>query len=157
MKLREYEPSGHDAATIATFACTTGAPYEDEVESWIRTAALGWVNDIPRATFQRRKLAFIEDDANQVVALLAWLDITRVDLDGVWLEVLAVATDHQHRTVGRQALDLAVDHLRTIDRDGDHLAGLVHVDNLRSKRLLAGAGWQSIAPWDEHELRATTL
>jgi hypothetical protein len=48
--------------------------------------------------------------------------------------------------------DLVVEHLRTVDREGDHLAGLVHVDNQRSKRLLASAGWTSVTQWDDHEL-----
>jgi hypothetical protein len=94
----------------------------------------------------------IEDDDGATVAVAAWQDITRVDLEGIWLEVLAVAVAHQHAGRGRAVYDLVVEHIRTVDREGDHLAGLVHVDNQRSKRLLARAGWTSVTQWDDHEL-----
>lgn len=150
MNLRGYDPAT-DAARVAAFRCSTGAPYEDEVELWIRGDAIGWVNDLPRATFQRRVLGMIEDGGD-LVAVVAWQDITRVDLDGIWLEVLAVSVDHQHGGRGVASYDLVVDHLRTIERDGDHLAGLVHVNNLRSKRMLDSEGWTSVSAWDDHEL-----
>lgn len=150
MNLRGYDPATH-AARVAAFGCSTGAPYEDEVEQWIRHDAIGWVNDLPRATFQRRVLGMIEDGGD-LVAIVAWQDIIRVDLDGIWLEVLAVSLDHQHGGRGVASYDLVVDHLRTIARDGDHLAGLVHVDNIRSKRLLEAEGWTSVSAWDDHEL-----
>jgi RimJ/RimL family protein N-acetyltransferase len=155
--LRRFEPSGEDTARLAEFACSTGAPYEDEVEDWIRLSASGWLNDAPRAAFQRRKLALVESDDGSLVAVVAWQDIVRVDLEGIWLEVLAAATSHQHGGKGREAYDVTVTHLRTIDRNGDHLAGLVHSDNHRSKRLLASVGWSEIAPWDDHELWVGTL
>lgn len=150
MNLRGYDPAT-DAARITTFRCSAGAPYEDEVEQWIRGDAIGWVNDLPRATFQRRVLSMIEDSGD-LVAVVAWQDITRVDLDGIWLEVLAVGLHRQHDGRGVGSYDLVVDQLRTIERDGDHLAGLVHVDNLRSKRLLDSKGWTSVSAWDDHEL-----
>jgi RimJ/RimL family protein N-acetyltransferase len=75
-----------------------------------------------------------------------------VDLEGIWLEVLAVALDHQHGGLGQAAYELTIDHLRTVERDSDHLAGLVHIDNHRTKRLLTAVGWSSIARWDDHEL-----
>lgn len=92
------------------------------------------------------------EDGGDLVAIVAWQDIIRVDLDGIWLEVLAVSLDHQHGGRGVASYDLVVDHLRTIARDGDHLAGLVHVDNIRSKRLLEAEGWTSVSAWDDHEL-----
>jgi hypothetical protein len=112
---------------------------------------VSWANDLPRARFQRRTLAFIEN-GEAAVAVVAWQDIVRVDLEGIWLEVLAVQLEHQHGGRGQAAYELTIDHLRTIERDGDHLAGLVHVDNDRSRRLLTAAGWSSVAPWDDHEL-----
>lgn len=150
MNLREYDQAT-DAARLAGFRCSTGAAYEDEVEQWIRTNAIGWVNDLPRATFQRRVLGMIEE-SDDVIAVVAWQDITRVDLDGIWLEVLAVSVDHQHGGGGVASYELLVDHLRQLERDGDHLAGLVHVDNARSKRLLASVGWAFVSSWGEHEL-----
>jgi hypothetical protein len=133
------------------FACATGAAYEAEVEQWIRVGAIGWVNDLPRATFQRRVLGMIEQGGD-LVAVVAWQDIARVDLDGISLEVLAVSVDHQHGGNGVASYELVVDHLRQLERDGDHLAGLVHVDNARSKRLLDSVGWAVVSSWDEHEL-----
>lgn len=56
---------------------------------------MGWANDLPRARFRRRTLAFIED-GEATVSVVAWQDIVRVDLEGIWLEVLAVELDHQH-------------------------------------------------------------
>ena len=40
---------------------------------------MGWLNDTPRAVFQRRQLVLLED-AGAVVAVAAWQDIVRVDL-----------------------------------------------------------------------------
>jgi hypothetical protein len=77
----------------------------------------------------------------------------RIDLEGIWLEVLAVEVDHQHRGAGHESYALIVDRLLTIDRDGNALAGLVHEDNARSQRLLASVGWAGVAQWgDDHEL-----
>lgn len=151
MILREYDPAGGDAARLAAFTCSTGSLFEDEVEDWIQTKAVGWLNDMPRATFQRRVLGLMEDHGS-LVAVVAWQDIVRVDLEGIWLEVLSVSVEHQHRGRGQDVYALTIDHLRTIDRDGDHLAGLVHVDNSRSKRLLATVGWTAVSTWDDHEL-----
>ena len=40
---------------------------------------MGWLNDTPRAVFQRRQLVLLED-AGAVVVVTAWQDIVRVDL-----------------------------------------------------------------------------
>lgn len=88
---------------------------------------------------------------------MAWQDIVRVDIEGIWLEVLAVDISHQHSGRGRQVYDLPVDHLGTIDRDGDHIAGLVHQDNERSKRLLTEVGWTFVSPSDDYELWAASF
>jgi hypothetical protein len=156
VNLRLFNAAAGDAAAVSQFQCSTGAPFEDEVEAWIRTDAVAWANDLPRARFQRRTLAFIEE-GEATVAVVAWQDIVLVDLEGIWLEVLAVELDHQHGGRGQAAYELTVDHLRRIERDGDHLAGLVHVDNDRSKRLLTNYGWSSVAPWDDHELWVGSL
>lgn len=156
MNLRPFDAATGDAARLDEFRCSTGAPFEDDVEAWIRADAVVWANDLPRARFQRRTLALVEDGAT-TAGVVAWQDITRVDLEGIWLEVLAVELDHQHGGRGHAAYELTVDHLRTIERDGDRLAGLVHVDNDRSKRLLAAVGWSSVAPWDDHELWVGSL
>ena len=156
MNLRPFNAGAGDAARLDLFRCSTGAPFEDDVEAWIRTDAIGWANDLPRARFQRRTLALIED-GEATAAVVAWQDIVRVDLEGIWLEVLAVALDHQHGGQGQAAYQLTIDHLRTIERDGDQLAGLVHVDNHRSKRLLTAYGWSSVATWDDHELWVGSL
>ena len=156
MNLRPFGAAVGDAAGLGQFRCSTGAPFEDDVEAWICTDAVAWANDLPRAQFQRRTLALVED-GEATVAVVAWHDITRVDLEGIWLEVLAVALDHQHSGRGQAAYELTVGHLRSIERDGGHLAGLVHVDNERSKRLLTANGWSSVAPWDDHELWVGSL
>ncbi len=158
MNLRPFDAAARDAdrLALAQFRCSTGAPFEDDVEAWIRNDAVGWANDLPLARFQRRTLAFVgEGDAT--AAVVAWQDITRVDFDGMWLEVLAVTLDHQHGGQGQAAYELTIDHLRTIERDGDHFAGLVHIGNHRSKRLLTAFGWSSVAPWDDHELWVGSL
>ena len=151
MNLRPFDAPSGDAGRLAQFRCSTGPTFEDDVEAWIRNDAMGWANDLPLARFQRRTLAFVED-GGATTAVVAWQDITRVDIDGTWLEVLSVALDHQHSGQGQAAYELTIDHLRTIERDGDHLAGLVHGHNERSKRLLTGFGWTSVAAWDDHEL-----
>lgn len=156
MNLRSFDAAAGDAARLERFRCSTGAPFEDEVEAWIRTDAVGWATNLPRALFQRRTLALVED-SEATVAVVAWQDIAKIDLEGIWLEVLAVALDHQHCGLGQVAYELTIDHLRAIEREGDHLAGLVHVDNDRSQRLLTAVGWSSVAPWDDHELWVGSL
>lgn len=150
MIFRDYDPAG-DRPRLAAFTCSTGATFEDDVEEWIRADAVGWFSDVPRATFQRRALSLMEE-GDSLVAVVAWQDIVRVDLDGIWLEVLAVSVDEQHRGKGEEAYALVIDRLRTVDRDGDELAGLVHVDNARSQRLLTSVGWVVVSTWDDHEL-----
>jgi len=155
--LRPFSATGDDARTLTNFACSTGPICEDEVEDWVRHRALGWLNDIPKAAFQRRHLALVESDES-VVAVAAWQDIVRVDLEGIWLEVLAVAATSQHDGRGQAAYDLVVEKLRRVDRDGDEVVGVVHLDNERSQRLLTRNGWRSISAWDaDHELWAGRL
>jgi hypothetical protein len=151
--LRLYDHDGGDTERLAEFTCSTGLPFEDAVEDWIRHSAVGWVNDVPRSTFQRRALALIEDNEGGLIAVAGWQDIVQVDVEGIWLEVLAVAADCQHSGNGQCVYDLVVDRLSgDVDRLGNHLAGLVHPDNVRSKRLLASVGWRAFTPWDDHEL-----
>lgn len=156
MILRHFDATGDDAHQLATFACSTGDPFGDDVEGWIRTTAVAWLNDVPRATFQRRVLALIEDGAH-LVAVAAWQDIIRVDLEGIWLQVLAVATEHQRGGNGRRAYDLVIAKLRAGARDGDALAGLVDPGNHRSKRLLTSVAWAHVADLDDHELWVGSL
>lgn len=156
MILRPFDPAAGDAVRPAGFACSTGQPFEDEVEAWVGTRAVLRLNDIPRTTFQRRALALVEE-GDDLVAVVAWQDIVRVDMEGIWLEVLAVAASHQHAGLGQRTYDLVVGHLRTVERDGDVLAAFVHRDNARSKRLLAATGWSLVAPVDDHELWAGSI
>lgn len=81
MNLRLFDAAAGDADRLAQFRCSTGSPFEDDVEAWIRSDAVGWANDLPLARFQRRTLAFVEE-AEVTTAVVAWQDITRVDLDG---------------------------------------------------------------------------
>jgi GNAT superfamily N-acetyltransferase len=148
--LRLFDPAAGDASFLGSFRCSAGQPFEDDVESWVRHHAAAWLNDVPRAVFQRRQIAFIED-LGELVTVAAWQDIVRVDLDGIWLEVLAVTLAHQHHGQGQQSYELIIDHLRGLDRDGDTLAGLVHVDNQCSQQLLATKGWQRITTWGDHD------
>lgn len=82
MILREFDASRGDAAQLAGFACSTGAPFEVEVEDWIRSTAVAWLNDIPRARFQRRSVGLVED-GHELVAVVGWQDIARIDLEGI--------------------------------------------------------------------------
>lgn len=157
MRLRPYEATADDPQRLSTFRCSTGLAVEDDVERWITTDARTWLNDVPRATYQQRQLGLIDDDAGALAAVIAWQDIADIPLEGIWLKALAVSLDHQHAGNGRAAYDITVDHLRTIDHEGDHIAGLVHVDNQRSKRLLASVGWTDVALWDDHELWVGSL
>ena len=152
MNLRPFTASEVDTARLAEFRCSTGAVFEDEVEDWITRHAVAWANDLPRAVFQRRALNLVEDDDGALAAVVAWQDIVRIDRDGIWIEVLAVATDHQHRGIGRQVPALVTDQLRGIERDGDELAGLVRPDNDRSRQMLTGAGWVILGRLDDHDL-----
>lgn len=127
------------------------------METWIRHDATSWANDLPAATFQRRTVVLVEDHSRKLVAVVAWQDITRVDLEGIWIEALAVALDRQYAAQGQAVYRRVVAHLRTIDRNGDHLAALVDLDNHRSKRMLADAGWNRITVWGDHELWVGSL
>lgn len=70
MILRPFDSTAGDASRLAGFSCSTGQPYEDEVETWITTRAVAWLNDVPRTTFQRRALALVED-GDELVAVVA--------------------------------------------------------------------------------------
>ncbi len=82
MILRPYDHHGGDAERLAEFTCSTGLPFEDAVEDWVRHSAVGWVNDVPRSRFQRRALMLVEDDDRELIAVSAWQDIVRVDNPG---------------------------------------------------------------------------
>ena len=56
MILRDFDTGGGDAERLSTFTCSTGEPFEDEVQEWIRSTSVAWLNDVPRTTFQRRAL-----------------------------------------------------------------------------------------------------
>jgi len=155
--LRECDLGVNDQSILAAFNCSTGASFESDVQTWIRASAVHWASDVRRATFQRRSLAVVEDDLGATIGVVAWQDISRVDLDGIWLEVLAVDLDHQHGGTGSAMYDLTVAHLQAVARDGDHIAGLVHVDNHRCKRLLTSVGWTEVSVIDDHELWAGNL
>ena len=114
MRLRAYEPWVGDPQRLSAFRCATGGAFEHDVERWITTDALPWVNDVPRTVYQRRQVGLVEDDAGDLVGVVAWQDIADIPLEGIWLKVLAVALDHQHAGTGRAAYDLMVEHLRTI-------------------------------------------
>jgi hypothetical protein len=75
VNLRAFEATADDSARLGEFRCSAGEPFEDDVEAWIRTDAVAWANDLPRALFQRRTLAFAEDDG-EPTAIVAWQDIT---------------------------------------------------------------------------------
>ena len=139
--------------------CATAIPGQADVEHWINHRAAVWLNDTPRNTFQRRSLALAETTHRDgdVIGVVAWQDITNIDLEGIWLEVVAIRVDHQHRGTGQAILDLTIEHLRTIDRDGDHIAGLVHPNNTPCRQLLTSAGWTNITTLSGHELWATKL
>ncbi len=130
MILRPYDRTGEDLERLAEFTCSTGLPFEDAVGDWIRHAAVGWVDDAPRSTFQRRALALVEDNEGGLVAVAAWQDIVRVDVEGIWLEALAVAADHQHSGTGQRVYYLIVDRLiDDIDRVGNRVAGPMQLAN----------------------------
>lgn len=148
---RQFQPAD-DAALLTGFRCSTGLAFEDEVENWINVQAVAWLNDLPYTTFQRRHIQLVEDDDDTVVAVYAWQDITRIDIDGIWLEVLAVATGHQHRGTGRAVLAAAKTHLAATPHDGQAIAGLVHPDNHRSRDMLLDDGWIHLGQLDGHDL-----
>jgi hypothetical protein len=131
-----------DEVLVDGFRCSTGAPWEDEVEQWIRSDAIGWLSARP-ARFQCRNLHLVED-RGELVAVFAWRDIVEMDVDGIWFEVLAVSVPRRHCGTGREVLALAEAHLLTVEREGDVIAGLVHPDNVGSQAMLAAAGWQQV-------------
>ena len=147
---------GVDAVRLGAFRCSTGPAYEAEVEQWINRDAARWVNDAPHATFQRRCLHVVEESGD-LVAVIAWQDIAWIDVEGIWIEVLAVAVAQQHRGTGRAVLRLVLDHLATVDREGDAVAGLVHPDHHRSHAMLTAAGWTEIGEMDGYILMVGSL
>jgi hypothetical protein len=148
---RPYRP-GPDDSTLAGFRCSTGTAFEDEVEAWINHDAIAWLNDLPYATFQRRHLSPVEAADGEAIAVYAWQDITRIDIDGIWLEVLAVAVNHQHSGAGRAVLAEAKTHIVATPHDGEAIAGLVHPDNHRSRNMLLVDGWTNIGQLEGHDL-----
>jgi GNAT superfamily N-acetyltransferase len=151
-----YSPVG-DAGLLEAIRCSTGTDFEEDVEHWIATMAVGLLYDHPKAVFQRRNLHLVEDDYGHHVAVFAWQDIELLAVDGIWLEVLAVSLDFQHRGIGRQVLSLAIDHLREVDHDGETLGAMVHHENRRSLDMLLAAGWVRAANSDGHYVMVSQL
>ena len=146
-----------DSRRLKRFRCSTGQPFENDVERWINRKAFAWLHDLPYAAFQHRSLHVVEDEANELIAVFAWQDIVRVDVEGIWLEVLAVSLEHQHQGTGRAVLTAAKAHLVTTERDGDAIVALVHPDNDRSRRLVSDDGWIRVGELDGHDLMASRL
>ena len=148
---RSFQP-GSDGPALTGFRCSTGSAFEDDVEQWINQQAVLWLNDLPYATFQRRNLVLVENDRGDLVAVYAWQDITRIDVEGIWLEVLAVAVDDQHAGTGRTVLAEAKTRIVAAPHDGQVIAGLVHPDNTRSRAMLEADGWLQIGQLEGHDL-----
>lgn len=146
-----------DSRRLKRFRCSTGQPFENDVERWINRKAFAWLHDLPYAAFQHRSLHVVEDEDNELIAVFAWQDIVRVDVEGIWLEVLAVSLEHQHQGTGRAVLTAAKAHLVTTERDGDAIVALVHPDNDRSRRLVSDDGWIRVSELDGHDLVASRL
>ena len=68
-----------------------------------------------------------------------------------WAAISRAGPHRPLRRSPRGAIGLAIDHLRGVERDGDHLACLVHRDNTLSKRLLAAVGWRHLKHHDDYE------
>jgi len=68
---RAFAP-GADAPRLATFHCSTGTAFEDDVERWINTEAVAWLTDVPYNLFQRRNLELVEGDDGELIAVVAW-------------------------------------------------------------------------------------
>jgi hypothetical protein len=134
------------------FRCSTGSVFEDDVEQWINQQAVLWLNDLPYATFQRRNLELVENDRGDLVAVYAGQDITRIYVEGIWLEVLAVAVDDRHAGTGRTVLAEAKTRIAAAPHDGQVIAGLVHPDNTRSRAMLEADGWLQIGKLEGHDL-----
>jgi hypothetical protein len=117
---------------LNTFACSTGPPYEAEVEAFVQKDLLAWMLapgaavDDPRAL-----LLFDEADPAHLVAVAAHERLTELQrrgtpLPGIKAQVVAVAlTDRGTRIAGRRPGDLAFAALRSDARRRLPGSGLV--------------------------------
>ena len=136
---RSFQPR-RDGPALTGFRCSTGPAFEDDVEQWVNQGG-GPLAERPSVyDFPAANLELVEDDRGDLVAVYARQDITRIDVEGIWLEVLAVAVDGQHCGTGRTVLAEAKTRIAVPPHDGQVIAGLVHPDNTQS----CSVPWPSI-------------
>jgi hypothetical protein len=147
----------HDGPILATFCCSTGYAYDQEVEDFVRRKAL----QIALAPESDYRLLLVLDAgrlagcaAHHREALLL-VDRTIV---ATRLSLLALSLADQGRRLddGRRLSDLVmstliVDALET--RESDVLTALVARDNLRSIRLCERNGLRSQVRYDINHVR----
>jgi len=159
-----------DGPALAAFACSTGAWYEDDVETFIRTSALARAL-APESPY--RLIVFMDDERLIGVAghhpelLLA--DTGEADESGdrsfrgmqaTRLHVLALSVDQQGRRIGdgRRLSDLTMATLISeamADRESAVLTAVVARDNLRSVALCSRHGLTSQIAYDASHLRVS--
>ena len=94
-------PPTRTSSTPATHQQIVAAETADHIVAPGQSEGLRLATTCPYAAFQRRNLHLVEDKAEELITLFAWQDIVRVDVEGIWLEVLAVSLQHQHKGTGR--------------------------------------------------------
>lgn len=154
--------AGSDAANLATFRCSCGAPHEDEVEEFVCGVALERALETPAFSL----LVFYEGERLVAVAghhgesLLTGDGHVYTAIQTTRLQILALSCEDQGRQLsdGRRVSDLVLTTLMNdalAGRDAAVLTAIVARENLRCLTLLERHGLRSQIIYDSLHVRVS--
>jgi hypothetical protein len=163
---RQVTDAGTDRDLLLEFRCGRIRPWEAEVEAWIRTRAADW-RFAPDAQDNDPRLGLVILDSDVVGVYaheLATYTTVHLDADpirGRKLQVAALSSARQGALVGAgnrlsdELFDLMMGDIATRPERTELCTGLVHVENVRSRKLLSRHGFSlHEQPFNERYLLA---
>ena len=156
--------TGH-VALIKAFRCaTTGNTWDDEVERWIRSAAIPWVADESRADMDRRLLLLFDGLGN--LAGIAAHELRDAIAAGVesgfvvrHLTAIAVGVDWQATSIPRSGrvsdvlMSTTLSDINSRPQSVGFVNAFIHEGNPRSRALFARNGFVAYPPAIQGYLR----
>jgi RimJ/RimL family protein N-acetyltransferase len=129
--LRGRDANRTDASVLASFRCSDGPRWADDVEGYVR-ASLEWRDQQPG-----RVVKVFENDAGNLLAVAAFEpEDLQEPSRGFFLSYLATNLAFQRGGIGRLVVLSLIDHLATL-APGAPLTWLVHPSNMASHALCA--------------------
>jgi ribosomal protein S18 acetylase RimI-like enzyme len=122
-----------DFPKLKIFACSNGAPHQDEVERWIRRKAPGWVRSSPA----HNELRVLVTDDDEIVGVCAFEP--GADEEEWFILALAIHRDFQKQGHASTLLDTCLTKLAERTPNG-RAYWKVHRDNGASHALSLGVG-----------------